>query len=216
MSMQVWVRIQLLTLVLTLLATNALATTPDKTEAPLSKPGHVTPPPPAPGDGRELDEYNLLSTPPALPLPPEARETHYYPFRQALSPRLGAVITNDEDHQFEYLLGISYLWPRYRQPQAELGVDLLSGLGGHLNFGVRHIFFERNYFRPYFLWGLTHEVVPEDRLATITNIDNYYLRIAVGMEDTLELPKSVRLELEGQLGIDKYLLLLCLGYTWGF
>ena len=213
MSMQVWVGVQLLTFVL-LVARPATATTPPKTNMPPTRPP-VTEPAPT-SDGREIQDYNLMPSPPAEPLSKEATETFYFPYRQALSPRLGAVFTTEKENAWEYLLGINYLWPRYASPQAELGVDLLSHFGGHLNFGVRYILFQRNYFRPFFLWGMTHEVVATERLATITNIDNYYLRLAVGMEDTLKLPKSIRLELETLIGLEKQMLLLCFGYSWGF
>ncbi len=213
--MRVWVKIQLLTLVLTLSAMPNAVASPAKPQmtAPADKVEADQPPA---GDGREIDEYNLMPSPPPKSLPKGARDTYYYPFRQALTPRIAAVAVDDRKNPLEYALGVFYLWPRFRQPQAELGVDFLSRYGGHLNLGVRRIFFERNYFRPYYLFGLTHEVVAKDRLATVTNIDNYYVRIAAGMEDAIRLPKSVRLEIEARLGLERMMLFLSLGYSWGF
>lgn len=220
--MRVWVQIHFLTLVLTPLAIwlftmpSAEAAAPAKNEI-VNKPAtEAKPAQLVDGDGREIDEYNLIPTPPQSPMPKEATETYYYPFRQALSARFGGVLTDDKHDAVEYTLGIAYLWPRFAQPQAEVGADLLSAFGGHLNFGVKHTYFDRNYFRPYFLWGASHEVSAKDHLATITNIKNYYLRLAIGMEDTISLPKSVRLDLEARLGIDRMMLLLNLGFSWGF
>jgi hypothetical protein len=63
---------------------------------------------------------------------------------------------------------------------------------------------------------LTHEAVPEDKLATFVNLENYYLRIGIGFEDVIKLPKSVRLEIEGLAGTEKQMYKICLGYSWGF
>jgi hypothetical protein len=217
--MAVWFMSFFLTLVLTLIAmAPAAVANPTKSRPAVNK---VMKPPPddspsAPRPVNEMDEYNLLPTPP-MELPgKEASKTYVYPYRQALAPRLGMMGSTDEETQFTYLVGISYLWPRYASPQAELGADVVSKFGGHLNFGVKYILHERNYFRPYWLWGLTHEVVPDDRLATFLDTDNYYGRLGVGFEDVIELPKSVRLELELLAGLDRQMLLLCFGYSWGW
>lgn len=149
-------------------------------------------------------------------MPTEASRTYVYPYRQQLVPRVGYVRSNDDDDPHTYMFGISYLWPRYVSPQAEIGADLVNKYGGHINFGIKHIVFERGFFRPFWLWGITHEAVPEDRLATFVNLENYYLRIAVGFEDVIKLPKSVRLEAEALAGTDKQMFKVCLGYSWGF
>lgn len=166
--------------------------------------------------GQEIDDNNLMLPRTDLPATSEVARSFYYPFRQELAPRAGLVLSTDSAHPVTYLLGITYLWPRFQSPQAELGADILPDYGGHLNFGVRHIFRERDYFRPFFLWGLTHEAVARDGLATLTNFDNYYLRGSVGFENVIRLPQSVRIELEARAGLAKQLLILCVGAAWGF
>lgn len=169
-----------------------------------------------PTTGKEIDDNNLMLPRSDLPSTSVVARSFYYPYRQELAPRMGLVLTTDSAHPVTYLLGITYLWPRFQSPQAELGADILPDYGGHLNFGVRHIFKERDYFRPYLLWGLSHEAVARDGLATLTNFDNYYLRGSAGFENVIRLPQSVRIELEVRAGLAKQLLILCLGAAWGF
>lgn len=218
--MRVRFRLNFLTFVITLTAICAPAhAKPEKAKVPTANPTSPPPPastPPPAKPATELDEYNLMPTPPPEPLPEEAAKTYVYPYRQQLTPRAGYVGSNDDDDPYTYMFGILYLWPRYVSPQAEFGADLVNKYGGHLNFAVRTTFYERGYFRPFWLWGLTHEAVPEDKLATFVNLENYYLRIGIGFEDVIKLPKSVRLEIEGLAGTEKQMYKICLGYSWGF
>ncbi len=218
--MVVGFRLHFLTFVVTVVATGDIAfANPERPRVPPGKPpgpsSPVTPTGPT-EPSRELEEYNLIATPPAQPLPPEASRTYIYPYRQALTPRIGLVTSTDDDEPDTSLLGILYLWPRYLPPQAEIGADFVNKRGGHINFSVRDIFFERGYFRPFWLWGITHEVVPEDRLATFVNIENYYFRVALGMEEVIVLPQSFRLELELLAGTRKQMAIVSAGCSWGF
>jgi len=163
-----------------------------------------------------LEEYNLLSTPPPSPLPPGASATLYYPYRKSLSPMVGFVLTTKTDTPFTYVAGISYLWPRFRSPQAEIGADIMGEYGGHVHFSVRHIYLERSYFRPYLLWGLTHEVSARDGFASPLDWDNYYVHAACGFEDVIRLPQSARLEIRALAGPEKQMLILSLGGSWGW
>jgi hypothetical protein len=195
---------------------------PEKLKPPATapaKPESEKPSPPPP-ERDDLDENNLISAP-TPPPPPDATRTYVYPYRQNLAVRFGGVFSTEkidppDDNRFTYLMGVTYLWPRYSSPQAELGADIAVKLGGHLHFAVKHIWFERNHFRPFWLWGLTHEAVPDDRLGTFLNHENYYGRVAIGMEDVITLPKSVRLELDLLAGVEKQMLELIFGYSWGW
>lgn len=167
----------------------------------------------------DIDSLNLMQAPLKESKPKESEPSEIqndYRFRQALTPVIGLLTSTDTDHKFEYNIGFRYLWPRFYQPQAELGVELLSGFGGHALFGVKRTFFDRTLYRPFYLYGLSHEFVPQDKIATVTNYKNYFFRFSVGFEDTLQLPKSIRLELEARLGIERQMILLNFGYGWGF
>lgn len=193
------------------------ANPPHKSEIETGRATEAKPNDPKPDpDQPTLDDMNLMMAQPKEPPPKDLDKTYYYPFRQSLAPRFGAVFSTDRDHRWSYLLGFSYLWPRYASPQAELGADIYAGQGGFLHFGVKTIYFERNYFRPFWVWGLSHQVIPEDRLTTFANIDNYLGRLSVGMEDVVDYPTSVRLELELLLGLKRQLVVLGFGYSWAW
>jgi len=169
-----------------------------------------------PGNPQQIDDNNLMirENPPP---PTRSREAaRYYHYRQALSPRILGGITTDSEDSSAYGVGIAYQWPKVSSPYAEIGADVVTPFGGYLNFGVKHVFFERNFFRPNFIWGLSHELVAREKLATFTNIDNYYARISVGFERVTQLPQSFRLEVQAMVGIEKILVLLGIGYVWAW
>jgi hypothetical protein len=167
----------------------------------------------------DIDANNLMLAPLESPKENPSSESEVqndYRYRQSLTPILGLVGSTDADHRLEYNIGFRYLWPRFYQPQAELGVELLSEFGGHALFGVKRTFFDRTLYRPFYLYGISHEFVPKERIATVTTYKNYYLRGSIGFEDTLKMPKSIRVELEARLGIERQMILLNFGYSWGF
>lgn len=204
-----------LTLVLFLLSSQGLATPTENVDKPQPYvPINKTEKPPA--NAEELNEYNLLESPPDPKDKSQQGYPYFFPYRQSLTPRFGIQNSAEDNPTWTYLVGISYLWPRYASPQAEIGADVVVGIGGHLHFSVRHILYDRNFFRPYFSWGATHEVIPDDGMATFTNFDNYYARGSVGFENVVKLPRSVRVELEALVGLKKYMLVLSYGYSWAW
>ncbi len=226
MSNMVWFHRLILTLVLTLFAIGtdcANAAPTENSELPSSKendrsedPDRVKTKTDANQGTKDLEEHNLMPTA-RLPSPSEkATRTYYYPYRKALSPMVGFAMTTDRDTPFTYSAGINYLWPRFTSPQAEIGADIMGEFGGHIHFSVRKIWFERNYYRPYLLGGITHEVDARDGFATILDWENYYLHAALGFEDVILLPKSARLEIRGLAGLERQMLILLIGGAWAW
>lgn len=224
----VWVHRLILTLVLTLFAMsegvgNAAPT--ENSELPSSKDDKSTNSSPTaapdsaggPQRGSEdLEDNNLLTTPQPERPSERASRTYYYPYRKALSPMVGFALTTDRDTPFSYSAGINYLWPKFTSPQAEIGADIMGEFGGHIHFSVRKIWFERSYYRPYVLGGITHEVDARDGFATILDWENYYLHAALGFEDVVLLPKSARLEIRGMAGLERQMLILLIGGAWAW
>ena len=214
----------ILTLVLMNLPRTAFAVSKAAGSTPLAPPSAPSPqqikaPPNAIKGNTEVDttvdEQNLMLSPPPTPhvVPPRAR---YYPYRQSLGFHLGAFSSNDGAHPWTWLIGINYLWPRFLSPQVELGADVVANFGGHLNFVIRHILRQRNYVRPYYSWGITHEVTASEGLASFSNYKNYYLRLAIGAEIVRKLPRSARFELGGIAGAKKYGSYFTFGWAWGW
>jgi hypothetical protein len=216
-SMKVLLLKNFLTFVLTLFAIGIPRATanPPPIPAPILPPGKVSPEPPPTATGRELDDNHLMAT----PIPTNRAEferARMYPYRQALSVRVGPVGSTDRELGSTMLFGVQYLWPRYASPHAEFGADVVVGLGGHLNAGVRHIYRERQFLRPYLLWGLTHEVSPSAGYATFLSSRNYYLRAGAGFEMVHRLPRSLKIDFELLSGTKKHMILMGLGYSWGW
>lgn len=216
MSSRVEVIFQFMTFVLTLLAICfsqvSLAAPPSEATYQQEKPAAAES---TESSGQSLDGYNLISSE-LKPPPIEPPTSGYYPFRRSLSLRFLGVGTTESKHPTLTGIGVAYLWPRHQSPQAEFGADVVTEYGGHLNAGVRYVLRRQNYVRPYYLWGLTHEVVAEDGLATFVEIDSYFLRLASGIEIVANLPSSVRLDIEILAGTKKQMALIGLGWSWGW
>ncbi len=157
-------------------------------------------------------QLDTLSVSPPPELPEEVKKTHFYPYRQSLTARVGFGLDNHRD--FPWIFGLMYMFKKFFSPRVEIGADGLSTGNGHVYFTLRHIFYERHYFRPFFRFGLNHEVNPDERLATFSRVNNYQLRGGVGMEDVLFLPASVRLELEALYGLKDNMIIFSFGYSY--
>lgn len=168
-----------------------------------------------------IEEQKLSITEPDEEEKQENRKTLrslYYPYKQSMSPRLGGVIDPDlvRDGEFPFLFGISYMLPRNRSPQVEFTFDLLTNSKAHLSAMLRRIFYERESFRPFVRAGVTLAADSDERLATFSNWENYLARASIGMEDVIEMPMSVRLEMEVLIGSRDQMLVFSFGYSWAW
>lgn len=148
------------------------------------------------------------------------KSTYFYPYRQEFELHLGAVFgirdSSDDKDLMNVLMGFSYMLPRLESPKWKVGADL-SGVGhGHLHVVRRKIFNEKGSFRPYYDMGVMHKFVPDEKMASLTNWDNYLARFGVGFADILKPPRSVQLELNVAAGTKDFLVMFTYGYAWGF
>ena len=164
----------------------------------------------------KTDENLSVSQPPApngKPPPPDAR---YYAYRQALTFRAG-MASDFPDVEFkDVVLGFQYLFPKFLSPKLEAGADLYEEGRGHLHVGMRWFMWERSYFRPSGKIGLDHRAESEERLATLTKIDNYYVRLSGTLEYVVWNPFSLRLEHELLINFDNTQTALTLGLSRGW
>ncbi len=164
-----------------------------------------------------IEKNNLIISESQTSAPP-AQPIEFFPFRNSLAVRFGLLIDMDlaRDGSVPYFLGFQYLFPRKQQPQFELGADIFSHSKGQINAGFRHSFYPYQYFRPYVKLGVSHQTNTNENLATFFSIKNYIAKFAIGLEDVLTLPKSVRIELEGGVGLESTALYMSLGYSWSW
>jgi hypothetical protein len=142
----------------------------------------------------------------------------YYPYQQSMAPRLGVLIDPDllRDRDLPLLVGITYMLPKRRAPRWEIGFDVVVDDGAHFSIGQRHIWGEPHSFRSYVKISALLAANAEEKLATITDIDNYFLKLSVGLEDVIKMPMSVRLETELVAGLERQYLIFSFGYSWGW
>ncbi len=165
-----------------------------------------------------LEEQNLALTPYVPNKNVDPHSSSLYPYLQTISPRFILALSLEllREGKIPYGMGFSYLIPQKEQPQWEVGTDLLSNSEGQIYVYKRQIFFPDNAFRPYFRVGMGHIWRAEEKLASFGNWKNYALRLGLGFEDLIRLPMSTRLEIEGVVRTEETLILISLGYSWGW
>ena len=154
---------------------------------------------------RPPDDNLSIAKPPPLPAKlPEAKNTDYFPFRQALTFRTGVATEPETKKLKDRIVGFQYLFPKFLSPKLEGGADVHEDGKGHLHVGIRWIFREKTYFRPSLKAALDHLVKGNENLATWVKIDNYFLRGGGAVEYTFSNPYSVRLEAEVFVGTKEF------------
>ncbi len=169
----------------------------------------VTPPPPS-------DAHNSMKDWAAR----FDKRNYYYPYRKEFEVHAGIVLgilDSSEDEDFmNYVFGFNYLLPKQLSPRWSVGADLSTVGRGHLHVARRFIYNEKGAFRPFYEYGGMHKIVPDEKLSSFSNSENYLLWGAVGFSDIRHPPKSVTCQLQAGIGLKDFLVMLTLGYTWGF
>lgn len=135
---------------------------------------------------------------------------------QSISLRGGLFISTESPLEPIPTFGIAYVWPKLFFPKWEIGADVISGEGGVLHLGKKHMWFERTTYRPFFIWGPSLRVTPAAQLATFLDWENMMLRISIGFEDSLTPLRSIRFEIQGLFGLSEQMASFFVGHTWGF
>ena len=166
-----------------------------------------------------LEQKRMVITPTAISQKEKREISYFYPYNQSFSLRLIFLADLKKfkgDLDIPYGLGMAYLVSRKRQPQWEVGLDLFSNSVGYIHGGLRWVSFSDNYFRPYYKLGLAHSWQVNEKLVSLINWKNYFFKAAVGLEDVIKLPISIRLEIELGVGVKERFVLLSLGYSWAW
>lgn len=207
--------IKLMTLVLLLSSTNLRAVPPEEADLFADEKQSIAVPE-TQNVQEELDDKGIIVTAP--PKASIAKNELIYPYKQTMSPRAGLILDPDQlkDGELPLLVGITYMWPRNKSPRWELGFDILLDGGAHVSIGKRFIWSEPHSFRPFLKLGGLLAAQAEEKLATVSDFDNYYATGSVGFEDVLKMPMSVRLEMQLVAGLENQFLIFNFGYSWGW
>lgn len=143
------------------------------------------------------------------------KTVEFYPYLESISPKFGFLL-NLKESEFKLLLGVSYMFPRYKSPQIEVGADMISDSTGFFRGDFRQIYSPRSYFRPYYKYGLAINVDGDSGLGSIVTLNRYYAHVAAGIEDYLKDPASIRVETELFLSMEKLFWGTVISYSWAW
>lgn len=163
-----------------------------------------------------LPEDMQIAKPPSKTPTPKPTRTDYYPYEQQLTFRFGKAAGTDGHKLDDTLYGFQYLFPKFLSPKLEAGADLHDEAAGHVHVGMRWIYQERSYFRPSAKVSVDARLDAEERLATFSRINNYFLRGTTTLEYVAWNPYSVRLEYEVYLGLKDQLFAISVGISRGW
>lgn len=149
-----------------------------------------------------------------------SRRNYYYAYRQELDLHAGVVFgfqdSSDDEDLMNGLVGFSYVAPSLQSRRWVFGADLATVGYGHLHISKRKTYNEKGSIRPYYDLGLMQKLVPDEKLASFSNWDNYLFRIGIGFGTLMTPPKSSKLDLHLAVGKEDVLLLFTYGHAWGF
>lgn len=163
------------------------------------------------------DESLSIANPPQPIAPPAPPPLRYYGARQALTFRVG----QDFGDAFQFkepglVLGVQYLFPKLLSPRYEAGVDLHQDSIGHFHFGKRWFWHEKFYFRPSAKLSLDGRLDASEKLATLLDTKNAFVRGTGTLEYVIWNPISVRLEVELLASIKTSFSVVSLGLSHGW
>jgi hypothetical protein len=168
---------------------------------------------------QELKSQTVIVTPPpAGPNTRPAENEYFHPYRQALSARLGQVMSSfegiDDAKSKSWVVGgLQYLFTTRANRFYEAGADLNSEGSGTLHLQRRWIF-SRAKFRPYTKAGGGVIIIPSEGLVSFLRMQNWQLRGAGGAEQLVWRKLSVRAEIEATLSQNGYWLIGSIGFVW--
>jgi hypothetical protein len=143
-------------------------------------------------------------------VPSEYREV------QAIAVRGGVVFIAETPTNPTSAIGVAYVLPRIFYPKWEIGADAVARSGGLIHLARKFMWFERTSYRPFLLLGPTLKLNPNQRLATLVDLNNYQLRLSLGFEDALNSRRSARFEVQLLAGAKEQTLSLLFGHSWAF
>lgn len=193
-------------------------------EAPVSKD------PNANTTNYEVEEPTLLDNTSITEVPPSKqqfqefvqafnRRDYYHSYRQSIYAHLGAVIAVQDSTDYDHLMSLSagFMWQPNKQfsPMWEYGATWTYMGLGHIVAVRKHVYNEKGAFRPFYKYGVTLKIDPDEQGANLADFKNYLARVGIGLENILKPPRSVRMDLDLAVGQEDIWILFQYGYAWG-
>jgi hypothetical protein len=149
-----------------------------------------------------------------------SKSDYYHSYHQSIYVFAGLILpfvdsTDDED-LLNYSLGVSYDFKSRNSPKWEAEAIWTTLSVGQLSAMRKHIYNEKASFRPFYRYGVTYKVVPEEKMASAGNFENFLFRVGVGFEDIQKPPKSLRFGIDAAIGVEDIWVMANLGYAWGW
>ncbi len=207
--------VQLLTLVLVALAPQPARAAPAPIDPKLEIPAEDAGGAPEKAPAEKIETIDIAPAPGGGAPGGVVGGEYFFPYRESMSPRLGAILDGEGGERALYSVGFQLLYQTRTLRSYEGGLDLVSDGTGRAHF-ARRWFHARSRLRPYSKAGLGVKLIPKDGLATVLKPDNWQARGAVGLERLLLAPLSFRCELEAALGTGGFELALTAGYSWAW
>ena len=196
----------------------AILAAPQRGEIPLddaTEMREAKPNPPPLEKTETVDIHNPpLSGPEKNKPAPELR----YLYKNAMGLKAALLVRGrDENNKLElpHQFGVFYRGTLWRSQEVEYSLSLVSDAHGLLE--IEPIFyFSRNLLRTYAKAGIAVALNPSELLPTLGRIQNYGAQVALGLEDLLHTPLSVKAEIGLRASTERTETYLLIGYSWAW
>ncbi|MEO0334913.1 MAG: hypothetical protein AAF202_00860 [Pseudomonadota bacterium] len=140
-----------------------------------------------------------------------------YPYKRSITARTGLTLDPQElkEGKLPLLIGAAYMLFDKSPRRYEALFNFTTNSVAQLGLTRRHMVNEPNHYRGFWSYGAVVQMMPEERLATFANLQNYFAAASLGMEDVMNMPKSVRLEIQLLAGTAGQAAILYVGSSWG-
>jgi hypothetical protein len=165
---------------------------------------------------KKATKVGSAAAPGILSIESEQEDKTVFPYDSSLSLRTGVAANVRElrkpesDKNLPLLLGMKYMRSSSTNKHQEYGFDVITG--------AKHLFYINGVYK--FIVDATYDVRPYYKLGLAMRFDEkdprYSMVAGIGVETLVELPHSLRGDLDLYLGPRDFLILLCVGWSRAF
>lgn len=166
-----------------------------------------------------LDDMNISKSLPIPKVQDAEKQEVVYRYRQSMSPRAGVILDPKiakDGKSPPITLGFAFMFPSETATHWEFAADVLTSSEGQIELSRRTIFDEMFSFRPYYRYGAFLRMRPQGQLASFAEFKQYGVVGAVGLENLVLKPASLRIEIAVAVGGEHQFVMGTIGYSWGW